>query len=95
MSVFSTFVDAFKKAVDRKRAADLETARSSGGTLGSTPAGNAGAFDPLRPAPEPDTGNRVDLGVNEVSSGDPEEGGEVLQDVKRADVDRGDAAVSS
>lgn len=76
MGLWADFVDAFNNAKAKKRAADVEVMRSSGGTLGSTSAADAGKFDPLRPAPEPDTGKGIDLDVNSVSSGDPEEGGE-------------------
>ena len=83
MGAISAFVDAFNKALGRKPAIDAkELARSSGGTLGSTPEGYAGKFDPLRPAPDPDTGEGPgDLDLS-VSSGDPEEGGEVGVDSK-------------
>jgi hypothetical protein len=74
-SVVTTFLDAFKKALGRKPDVDTkELARSSGGTLGSTPDGHA--FDPLRPAPEPDAGTEVTTGTVSVASADPEEGGE-------------------
>ena len=76
MSWISVIRDALDKAVGRKPDIDeKELLRSSGGTLGSTSDGHA--FDPLRPAPEPDTGKGIDAGSISVASGDPEEGGEL------------------
>ena len=80
MSLVSIFVDAFNKVLGRKRAADLETARSSGGSLGSAP---AGSFDEGRTAPQPGGGaaggafgSDVVSSDISVASSDPEEGGE-------------------
>ncbi len=80
MSLISIFVDAFKRVASRKRAADLETARNSGGSLGPAP---AGSFDEGRVTPQPGTGaaggafgsDVVSTDVS-VGSSDPEEGGE-------------------
>ncbi len=74
MSLISIFVDAFKKALGRKRADDVELARSSGGSLG--PSADTDAFDPLRPAPSPTPSRGSVPGGISVTSGDPEEGGE-------------------
>ena len=83
MGLIQTFLNAFNKgredAEKKARAEALEHARSDGGTLGSTPQGDAGSFDPIeRPAPEPESGDRVDPDNLSVTSGDPEEGGEKL-----------------
>ena len=52
MSLFSAFVDAFKKAAGKKPDIDIKTY----GPLGSTTQTEAGeAFTPHRPAPAPDT----------------------------------------
>jgi hypothetical protein len=78
MSVVSTFVDAFKRAAGKKPEVDIKTH----GPLGSAPQSAGGAFDPLRPTPEPDSGQGIDRGEvsaagdPEVVSGGPEEGGE-------------------
>jgi hypothetical protein len=83
VGLISTFIDSFKKALGKKPAVDMEVVRSSGGTLGSTSGADAGAFDPLRPTPSPDTGTGVDTGAVSdtgsisVKSADPEEGGEI------------------
>ncbi len=74
MSLISSFVEAIKKAMGRKPAVDIEDVRSSG-PLG--PTHDTDAFDPLRPAPQPDLGSEVDTGEISVASGDPEEGGEI------------------
>lgn len=81
MSLISIFVDAFNKVAGRKRAADLETARSSGGSLGSAP---AGSFEEGRATPQPGTGAAGGAFGSDVISpdiavanSDPEEGGEV------------------
>jgi hypothetical protein len=59
MSLVSIFVDAFNKAKQPKKP---EIDIKSVGPMGSTAAGNAGAFDPLRPAPVPDSGKGIDHG---------------------------------
>jgi hypothetical protein len=59
MSLVSIFVDAFNKARQPKKP---EIDIKSVGPMGSTAAGNADAFDPLRPAPEPDSGKGIDHG---------------------------------
>lgn len=74
MSLISVFVDAFKKAVGRKPAVDIDEVRSTGGLGPSNP---TGAFDPLRPTPQAGGDSEVTHGSPSVSSGDPEEGGEV------------------
>ena len=74
MSLVSVFVDAFKKAVGRKPTVDIEEVRSSGGLGSSLP---TDAFDPMRSGAQPGTGTDVTHGDPSVSSGDPEEGGEV------------------
>jgi hypothetical protein len=77
MSLISTFVDAVKRAAANKREKDLkELIRNEGGTLGSTPAGDADKFNPLRPTPEDDSEQGIDSGDVSVASADPEEGGE-------------------
>ena len=73
MSWIQTFVDAVKKAFGKEPAVDIEEVRSTGG-LGSTY--DSGAFDPLRPTPTPDSGERVDADDISVKSAAPEEGGE-------------------
>ena len=86
MSLISTFVDAFKRAVGKqptKPEVDIKTH----GPLGSTYDSAGGLFEPLRPTPESDPGSGVgshgpvagDAGVvgdPGFTSGDPEEGGE-------------------
>jgi hypothetical protein len=84
MSIVSAFVDAFKKAIGRKPAVDIEDVRSSGG-LG--PTHDTGAFDPLRPSPTPDLGSEVDTGDLSVASGDPEEGGEIAPNEPIPEID--------
>jgi hypothetical protein len=74
MSLVSVFVDAFKKAAGRKPKIDIEEVRSTGGLGPSNP---TDAFDPMRTAPPPGSGSDVTRGDLSVSSGDPEEGGEV------------------
>ena len=86
MGLIQTFLDAFRKGradadAKAKHDAALEHARSDGGSLGSTPASSGGAFDPMRPAPEPESGDRVDPGNLSVASADPEEGGEAVPPV--------------
>jgi hypothetical protein len=80
MGLIQTFLNAFKKgqedAAAKNRADALEHARSDG-LLGPTNESAGGAFDPQRPAPEPQSGDRVDPGNLSVE-GDPEEGGETL-----------------
>jgi hypothetical protein len=74
MSLISTFVDAFKKAAGKqptKPDIDMKTY----GPLGSTTQTGGQAFDPLRPAPEPDTGQGIDTGDVSVA-GDSEKGGD-------------------
>ena len=53
MSLIKVFTDAVKKAAGKSAIDTKELARSSGGSLGSVPGSSAGAFDPLRPAPDP------------------------------------------
>jgi hypothetical protein len=83
VGLFDSLADAFKKAVGKKPAIDVDEFRSTGGTLGSTAGADAGKFDPLRPTPAPDTGKGVDTGAVSdtgtisVKSADPEEGGEI------------------
>lgn len=73
-SGISAFVDRLKSLFGRKPHIDAkELARSSGGSLGSAP---AGTFDPQRPTPPPDSGHDVGDGSISIKSGDPEEGGE-------------------
>lgn len=74
MSLISVFVDAFKKAIGREPAVDIEEIRSTGGLGPSNP---TDAFDPLRPAQQPSGDSEVPHGSISVASGDPEEGGEV------------------
>jgi hypothetical protein len=75
MSLFSTLVDAFKKAAGKqptKPDVDMKTY----GPLGSTTQEGGKSFTPLRPTPEADRGRGVDSGDLSVASADPEEGGE-------------------
>jgi len=76
MSLISVFVDAFKKAIGREPAVDIEEIRSTGGLGPSNP---TDAFDPLRPAQQPSGDSEVTHGSLSVASGDPEEGGEVSE----------------
>jgi hypothetical protein len=84
MSLVQTFVDAFKKGVGKKPAKP-EVDMKSVGPMGSVPEGSAGSFDPLRPTPESGSAKGIDhgavsgSGTPQVSSGDPEEGGEVTR----------------
>jgi hypothetical protein len=85
MGLIQTFLNAFNKGREDAAKAEakekVELARNSGGTLGSTPQGSAGSFDPIqRPADQPESGDRVDSGNISVASGDPEEGGEATPD---------------
>ncbi len=103
MSLRSIFADAMKKIKGEqpKPEVDLKTY----GPLGhSTPESAGGAFDPLRPSPEPDAGKGIDHGdvspaANaEVASADPEEGGEVSppsKGIDRGDVSTGGPGVAS
>jgi len=84
MSLVQTFVDAFKKGVGKKPAKP-DVDMKSVGPMGSVPEGYADKFDPLRPTPESGSAKGVDdggvsgPGAPQVSSGDPEEGGEVTR----------------
>ena len=84
MSLVQTFVDAFNKARG-KQPAKPDVDLKSVGPMGSVPEGYADKFDPLRPAPESESGKTIDHGgvsgpgTPEVASGDPEEGGEVAR----------------
>ena len=87
-----TWFDRFKEAVNRgalkeaeKQQAEAEAAkkellRSSGGTLGSTPA--------LRPTPEGDSEHGIDSGDVSVGSSDPNDGGESARHGSPIDDDR-------
>ena len=60
MSLTSIFVDAFNKAKGKKKPEiDMKTY----GPMGSTTQSASGSFDPLRPAPESDTGQGIDTGA--------------------------------
>ena len=59
MSLVSIFVDAFNKAKQPKKP---EIDIKSVGPMGSTAQGDAHKFDPLRPAPTPESGKGIDHG---------------------------------
>lgn len=79
MGLIQTFLNAFNKGredAEAKAAAEAKEHARSDGLLGPTHSGAGGSFDPMRPAPEPESGDRVEPGDLSVASGDPEEGGE-------------------
>jgi hypothetical protein len=70
MTWFETFMEAFRrgarKEAEKQEEDKKELLRSSGGSLGSTPA--------LRPTPEGDSEHGIDSGDVSVGSSDPDEG---------------------
>ncbi len=95
MSLRSIFSDALRKAKGKEPKADVDL-KTLGPMGHSTPESAGGAFDPLRPTPEPEAGKGIDhgdvspAGTTEVASADPEEGGEVDRPSKG--IDRGDVS---
>lgn len=80
MSLIKAFTDAFKKAATRNPAKEAIDSGQAG-TLGSTTQSDAGAFTPLRPAPDPESTTPVPGSGFKVSDNmapsDPEDVGEV------------------